>query len=763
MKMHRMVWPVFLGVAVFLARPDIGSGIEPGVIEGYVKDAETEGPIQEAVVTVDEVGRPEIADARGHFVFPGLPAGTYKVTVHRTGYQSTSRKVDVKAGTMQEVVFLLETRAIVLEEIVVTAPGEEVHPRAEAISKEIEERRPKDVGEFFREIPGASVVKKGGMALDPVIRGFKYEQLNVIIDGGVRVFGACPNRMDPSTAHVQAEDLEKIELFRGPYTVRFGATLGGIVNAVMTKSEQFEGTELHVRAEVGGESVSDAKRGRLFLFGGGRGYDFYASGGTKDYRSYVDGNGVEVQSSFRVNDYSLKAGWNPSHNRRFQVSHRQSFVRDVLYPALPMDADRDDTQIYGLDWAFEDIHRALGRLTGKLYYTGVDHVMSNTLKPTYAQVRAVTEPKTHTVGGRAEMIVDISGEGRLYVGGDYYDLNKDGMRTRDIAAGPMAGKHFDDIVWPDAHFKDLGVFSEFHTPVGSRLRALVGVRVDRVECTAGDPEASFVQIHGSDLDRSDTHVSGHASLFYRPAEEVELSCVLSRGRRSASITERYIYLLPVGLDRYDYLGDPDLKPEENVQVDLGTKGTYKRVSFRVSGFYSSLREYVSARVDTLVASRSPGVLGVKRYYNIRSAAKIGGELSGGIELSDAVTLGTSMAYVFGRNGATEEPLPEMPPLEGRVRLRYDDPRGRFWGEASGRFVSRQTRVSEAFGERETPGFSTFGLRTGASMGSNVSVSLGIENLFDRAYYEHLNREQKLDMKPIMEPGRNVYLGVRLGF
>ena len=200
-----------------------------------------------------------------------------------------------------------------------------------------------------------------------------------------------------------------------------------------------------------------------------------------------------------------------------------------------------------------------------------------------------------------------------------------------------------------------------------------------------------------------------------------------------------------------------------MQVDLGTKGAYERVSFRASGFYSRLREYISACLDTSVASRSPGVLGVKRYHNIRTATKIGGELSGAVKLSEPVSLGASLAYVSGRNGVTEEPLPEMPPLEGRIRLRYDDPKGRFWGEGTGRFVARQARVSEAFGEQEAPGFSTFGLRTGVSVSSYVSVSLGIENLFDRAYYEHLNRKQKLDMKPIMEPGRNVYVGVRLGF
>ena len=95
------------------------------------------------------------------------------------------------------------------------------HPDEEQIAlklyeREIEERRPRDVGGFFREVPGASVIKKGGMALDPVIRGSKYDQLNVIIDGGVRVFGACPNRMDPSTAHVSRRIWRRSSCSKGP-------------------------------------------------------------------------------------------------------------------------------------------------------------------------------------------------------------------------------------------------------------------------------------------------------------------------------------------------------------------------------------------------------------------------------------------------------------------------------------------------------------------------------------------------------------------
>ncbi|MEZ5195165.1 MAG: hypothetical protein R2764_01805 [Bacteroidales bacterium] len=44
------------------------------------------------------------------------------------------------------------------------------------------------------------------MGIDPVVRGFKYSQLNVQVDNGLKIEGGCPNRMDPATAHVEIED-----------------------------------------------------------------------------------------------------------------------------------------------------------------------------------------------------------------------------------------------------------------------------------------------------------------------------------------------------------------------------------------------------------------------------------------------------------------------------------------------------------------------------------------------------------------------------
>ena len=101
-------------------------------------------------------------------------------------------------------------------------------------------------------------------------------------------------------------------------------------------------------------------------------------------------------------------------------------------------------------------------------------------------------------------------------------------------------------------------------------------------------------------------------------------------------------------------------------------------------------------------------------------------------------------------------------LRDPVVVRYDDRRNRFWGELQSRFVDRQDRVSEAFAEQPTPGFAVFDLRGGVPIGQGLTLTVAVENLFDEAYAEHLNRMHKVDGTPLLEPGRNLHIMLTVG-
>jgi len=167
-------------------------------------------------------------------------------------------------------------------------------------------------------------------------------------------------------------------------------------------------------------------------------------------------------------------------------------------------------------------------------------------------------------------------------------------------------------------------------------------------------------------------------------------------------------------------------------------------------------------LDTSITPRSPGVLGVKRYTNIKHALKYGGEFEIGIRPWNELLVSGVMSLTIGEDSSTGDPLPEIPPLESRVTIRYDDKSGKVWSELTGRFAAKQERISNEFGENMTPDFSVFDLSAGVNISSRITLRFGVRNIFDTVYYEHLNRQSKVDGLPIMESGRNVFVVLAAG-
>ncbi len=66
---------------------------------------------------------------------------------------------------------------------------------------EYQERLEHDAANILNQPPSFSSILKGGnYGFDPVFRGFKYDQLNVVMNGAQGATAACPNRMDPPTS-----------------------------------------------------------------------------------------------------------------------------------------------------------------------------------------------------------------------------------------------------------------------------------------------------------------------------------------------------------------------------------------------------------------------------------------------------------------------------------------------------------------------------------------------------------------------------------
>ncbi|MCK4562900.1 MAG: TonB-dependent receptor, partial [Flavobacteriaceae bacterium] len=81
-------------------------------------------------------------------------------------------------------------------------------------------------------------------------------------------------------------------------------------------------------------------------------------------------------------------------------------------------------------------------------------------------------------------------------------------------------------------------------------------------------------------------------------------------------------------------------------------------------------------------------------------------------------------------------------------------------------VDEQTRIAESFKEEVTPGFATFDISGGFKPMKGLTVGAAVLNVFDKAYYEHMNYSyinSDLLSGRILETGRNFTLYLNYSF
>lgn len=661
-----------------------------------------------------------------------------------------------------------KTKQIILDEVLVKGDAK-VDPVHTSISNKHVEKivQPKNVADLFNDINGFSVIKRGNYAIDPSFRASQYEQLNIQYDGGTKAMHACPNRMDPITTHIIPEEISRIEIIKGPYTVRYGATFGGIVNLV-TKKPDYEDYGLHGKVSAGFESNGNSLVGMAQIQYIQEKYDIVANAGYRDFGNYKDGNAIEIPSSFNSTDYGIKIGYNFSDDQRLQAHWRQSFGRDVLHAALPMDTEYDNSSIISLDYKLDDIGEVVKSLTTKAYYSYVDHLMTNANRPSFMMMEASSAVDATTIGGKFELNWKPIMKFNIFSGFDALHIARDGGRTRlvKIMNGnplpmPMT---FNDKVWQNSYITDFGVFTETKYSMKSKVIFTAGIRYDNVTSDIQDPEADFAEMYNLEK-RTEHNVSGTVSVKKLVSDGFTIEAAYGRGVRTANMIERYINHFTVGQDPYEYIGNPNLKSEVNNQFEIGFKNRenleegFNAYRYEISFYYSFYENYIVGIVDESLNRKFMPMAEPKHpkvFRNLDEAYKTGFEAMAQVDFLNNYFFKTELAYVYAKNKDLSESLPLTPPLTTKLSVGFE--KDMFWANAQYNVISKQNNISKSFGETKTDGYQTLDVRLGAKPIKNITVGLAALNVFDKAYNSHLNfsftNQADFGRTPITEPGRN---------
>ncbi len=641
----------------------------------------------------------------------------------------------------------------------------------------IEQSPVMDVGDILRSVPNVSGIKKGVAGIDPVIRGFKYAQLNVMIDGSVKIEGGCPNRMDPTAAHVDVNDLLEIKILKGPFALKYGPSFGGYINLVTWRPRFYKRWQSHIKGFIGLQSNGIGYKSKIEVFGGNKIFTYQVSAGTRKYDDYKDGSGRWVNAS--MNSYFAKAnvGFRISKKHIIDAGIDGSLGRNIDFPALSMDEREDNTLIYKLNYLGNNISKNINAIRFNSWVSNVDHTMDNKNRPFSDTVVAVSTIHSTDAGARGSININL-GSGVLESGFDLESVYKNGNRVKSMIRQPDLPIK-DEIIWNNSFYNNVGLYGEYRL-LHKQFDWVVSVRLD-FNNAGSDPmlrmQGDKPVYENSNTSSSFINFSINGGFTWSLNKHNEFSLSLGRGVRSPDLTERFITLLPVGYDRYDYIGNPQLKPEVNYEMDVNFEHTSKHTcSLKPTLFLSYVANYIgSERVPpSVVRPQTKGVLGVKQFVNFNYVWLTGMKISWSSPKNRLWFVNLNVSYTYGvnpnavgyniENGQVtgeypikNDALPEIPPLEFNGSFRYSFLNNQLVPIINYRVVLPQNHISVSYGEQSSNFFQTLDIKLKYSFNSYFTIWGGINNLFNCTYYEHLNRNIIGSTSPLYEPGRNFFV------
>lgn len=261
-------------------------------------------------------------------------------------------------------------------------------------------------------------------------------------------------------------------------------------------------------------------------------------------------------------------------------------------------------------------------------------------------------------------------------------------------------------------------------------------------------------------------ISATTSLTWFLHKGYNLFFAVARSTRAPELTELFINHLSVGMDAYEYLGNPNLKSEVNYQADVRAEKKNEKLVLFADLFYAYINDYITASVDTTIPRiytpcQDPKF--TKVFTNVEKALLTGFEAGFEWQIIPHLNYNLSVSYTYGQNLSWEEPLSEITPITVQTALAYKTQK--FHTELHARLVGEQDRVSESFYESKTPGFSVFDFYADYTLWGSLEIMASVRNIFDKNYVEHLSRAYKaMDIQSLYyEPGRSFNFGLKYKF
>lgn len=499
-----------------------------------------------------------------------------------------------------------------MEELVVTAtrvpsPAKELPVPVQVIGrKEIEQSYSDNLTDLLVEKLPEHFQKYTGALTSISIRGLRSDTTGTDIKGHVLLLIDGHRAGTGNISAIPLENVERVEIIKGPGSVVYGsAAMGGVVNVITRKGKG----DLTAEAGVEYGSWNDLK-GRAGVSGGflNDRVGFSLTGRSISQGSYKAGNGETVQNTgYNDEAYSLSLRAEPNPNHSFFAVGNYFHAWDVGTPdptyMTPNILDsKDITRGYGSidydgrapDWGVD------WRIS---YYNVLDRNVWDYPLASYGYSSATTEARTQ--GTRSQVTVPTTSIGRLLLGFDWDRIAVDSFTSPG------------GYSWtPDSRYDNYAAFAEEKIK-WKDFTFLAGVRYDVFDESIAPSEGFVTSSQSQDF----SHTSWRTGVTYSPWDWLTGRFSVGTGFRAPTADE-----LAGSYAHSSYLkivGNPDLKPETSTTYDVGADVAFKGFKGQLDFFYTDFNDRISGGFPVCV----DGDCSWTTYKNVGGAVYSGLEAS----------------------------------------------------------------------------------------------------------------------------------------
>lgn len=606
------------------------------------------------------------------------------------------------------------------------------------------------VEDYLQQSSKVNMIKRGSYAWEPLINNMATERTVITIDG-MRIFGACTDKMDPITSYVEVSNLSQANVTSGQQGSCHGATIGGAIDLKRTDLIQRK-MGWNGLFSTGYETNNQHK-----IIGSSIGYNdslFYANIDfmLRDAENYKAGGNKEIDfSQFSKYNVSATAGYFLTPKQSLEGSIIYDKATDVGYPALPMDVSLAEATIASLKYNYFPVSEHFSDWETKLYFNSITHVMDDTKRP-FVPIHMDMPGWSDTYGFYSKLKGKYNNHQFLANLNAFY--NKSVAEMTMYPENPNENLMF-MYTWPDVRTFYKGLFLEDLIKVSPKadvkLTANIGFHSNKVADEFG---LQSLRIFYPEMNATKNRILKSVSANYSWQNKgYETAFGLAYGERAPSVSEGYGFYLYNSNDFYDYIGNPNLKNEKSFEGNASFGYKKGKFSSKITASFFYISDYIIGKIDDEALPMTIGASGIKVYDALDHATIFNTDLNLEYKINDNWNWKTQLVYSSGKDDAKNN-LPFISPLRYSGHLTYRKEKLNLGIVATGNLV--QNDFASLYGETKTADYLLFNLNAGYSFLLNnqkMSLQAGVENIFDKNYTTFS------DWNGLPRMGRNFFLNV----